>query len=244
LYQVPTIREVRIDDLILELDISDYLGHYTYFGFRDSSMLTLLNLVSPGDNVIDVGANIGVVSLRLARRTFPGRVLSIEPDRISFDAATRNVHRNLISNLTLINVAAGSAQGTALMENRAPGNRSGNRIAPDGTTGYEVPMTHLEALAEVDHLRPVRLMKVDVEGYELKVLRGSQRLLLDDHPSLFVEIDDNNLRDQGDSASELITLLWSMGYTDLIRADTKHRVLPDSDFRNCHFDLVAHWSAQ
>jgi FkbM family methyltransferase len=244
LYRVPTIREVRIDNLALSLDISDYVSHYAYYGFSDLSLSVLLSLVREGDNVIDVGANIGVVGLRLARKIFPGKVLSIEPDKTNFEAASQNVQRNQITNLSLMNVAVGHARGTAVMHERAPGNRAGNRMAPDGITGYEVTMTLLDALVEVDQLRPVRLMKIDVEGYELRVLKGSRRLLQEDRPSLFVEIDDNNLRDQGDSAADLVHVIWSMGYTKLTRADTGQPVTPHSDFRNCHFDLVAHWSAQ
>lgn len=244
LYQVPTIREVRIDDLALTLDISDYFSHYVYYGFSDSSLSVLLSLVREGDKVIDVGANIGVVGLRLARKIFPGKVLSIEPDKTNFEAASQNVRRNEVTNLSLLNIAVGHRQGTGVMHERAPGNRAGNRMAPDGTTGYEVTMNLLDALVEVDQLRPVRLLKIDVEGYELRVLKGSRRLLQEDRPLLFVEIDDNNLRDQGDSAAELVHVIWSMGYKNLTRADTGQPVTPHSDFRNCHFDLVAHWSGQ
>jgi hypothetical protein len=71
------------------------------------------------------------------------------------------------------------------------------------------------------------------------VLSGAEQILQKFKPILFIELNDDNIRDQGGSAKDLIEFLIKLGYTKIVQADTKRQVAPDFDFRHCHFDIIA-----
>lgn len=241
-YQYPplTYRMVYRDGLILRVDISDYMGHYLYFGFRDASMEKLFDLTTAESNVIDVGTNVGWTFLNFAKRCDRGHVIGFEPDPENYEVCRFNVELNDFRNAILLPKGLGTKHARLSMEVRTPGNRGGNRIA----TGPAVSsvMVDIEPLDEVNAIVSwghVDLIKIDVEGYELHVLSGARRLLTTHKPKLFIEVDDNNLRDHGHSARELMRFLQDHGYHDIRHAETNAFVGPDEDFTNCHFDVVA-----
>ncbi len=231
---------VKRDGLLLRVDIGDYMGHYLYFGFRDPSMEKLFSLCKPESNVIDVGTNIGWTFLNFAKRCFRGQVIGFEPDPENYMICRHNADLNKFENAILLPKGLGAKHAQLSMEVRTPGNRGGNRILPGAALSADV--VQVERLDEIEELKSwnrVDLIKVDVEGYELHVLHGAKSTLATHKPNLFIEVDDNNLIDQGHSARELIAFLWQQGYRDLRHAETNELISPDWDFANCHFDVVA-----
>lgn len=165
----------------------------------------LPDLVSPGDWVLDVGANIGHYTLELGRLVGPrGRVIAMEPTSNAFAQLARLVARTGLSNVTLLNAAASDAPGV------------GTLAVPDSADG--LPLFYMAQLdmtrdatgpavltLRVDDLRvpqPVSLVKIDVEGHELRVLEGMRHLIERHHPILIVE----------DSSRTLVELVESWGY--------------------------------
>ena len=73
----------------------------------------------------------------------------------------------------------------------------------------------------------------------MNVLRGARNLLLKHKPVLFIEVDDHNLKDQGDSAEALILFLEEVGYSSIEHAETKQPVTRNFEFTNSHFDVIA-----
>lgn len=85
----------------------------------------------------------------------------------------------------------------------------------------------------------VNLIKIDVEGYELRVLLGAEATLKKFYPILFIEINDANLCYQGDSARDLIQFLFRIGYTRITNATTEQLISIDEDITNQHLDIIA-----
>ena len=81
------------------------------------------------------------------------------------------------------------------------------------------------------------LIKIDVEGYELKVLKGGRETIIKHRPALFIELDDNNLREQGNSAKELIQSLTQLQYK-IVNASNGQLVNENTNYTNCHFDIL------
>jgi hypothetical protein len=80
----------------------------------------------------------------------------------------------------------------------------------------------------------IDLVKVDIEGYEYEWLLGAEKTLSKYKPTLFIELDDNNLKQQNSSALLLVVKLKEFGYTIFDdRIDISNQV----DFDNCHFDI-------
>ena len=140
--------------------------------------------------VIDVGANIGLSTILLARLT--GHVTAYEPSPPNAAFLRRNLARNGIANVTVKEAAASSAPGTVSFHVAqygagshvvAAGHVAGERI---GTV--EVPAVTLDD-AELPSGTPVAFIKMDAEGHEPDVLAGARRLLARDRPLVFTEVN-------------------------------------------------------
>lgn len=146
--------------------------------------------VRPGATVVDVGANIGWNALRAAQRAGPGgRVLAVEPTPDTLAVLRRNVAACGLGTIEVVPVAAGRAAGTAELFLRG-GVSAVNSLYPESryahVTGVvEVPVVPLDALVE----GAAGLVKIDVEGAELEVLAGMERLLAAPGLVLIVEWD-------------------------------------------------------
>ncbi len=239
-YEPGSFRILERNGIRMQVDVSDYIGHYIYFGFEDPSYRTLFSLCSPTSHVLDIGANIGWTALRLAGIAREGRVIGFEPDPMNFDQCHSNVERNDLKNIQVYPLALGDRAGSASMEVRTPSNRGGNRISPAGTEpGKMVEVMRLDDFLSAHPLDRVDLIKMDVEGFELHVLRGAEKTLRQFKPSLFIEVDDNNLRDQGDSAPLLVRFLEQLGYVNILHAESSQPVSSLMNFEGCHFDIIA-----
>lgn len=131
-------------------------------------MAFLLHLLRPGDLFVDVGANIGSYTV-LASAVCGARSISIEPDPVTVQSLRRNVEVNGIEDrVTVVESAVGAAAGTVRF---TVGQDTTNRVATNGDmASREVKVRTLdEILAKED---PV-LIKIDVEGYEPKVVAGA-----------------------------------------------------------------------
>lgn len=239
-YSPGAYRQIHRNGIELRVDISDYIGHYLYFGFYDDAIEKLFALCQSNFNVIDIGSNIGWVALNFAKRSSSGTIIGFEPDPFNYSVCTNNVTLNSFDNLQVLPYGLGESAATVKMEVRTPDNRGGNRIAPiDAVGSVNVEIKKLDTVEEVLSLSKIHLMKLDVEGYELKVLRGASQILQKHKPILFIEIDNDNLSDHGDSANDVILFLSKIGYTSFVHAETDEVVTEQTDFTNCHFDIIA-----
>lgn len=162
-------------------------------------------LISPGDWIIDVGANVGHYTVRFSRLVGDqGRVVAFEPVPETFELLASNVALLPAKNVTLVNAAASDAAGIAGMT--IPVSAVGlddNYLAQLGAagSGLRVLCVTIDGLA-LPH--PVRLVKIDAEGHELPVLKGMAGLLRRDSPVIIVE----------DNSPELAMFLAGFGYAD------------------------------
>jgi FkbM family methyltransferase len=138
---------------------------------RDEALSFFRDYLKPGDRVIDVGANIGDTVLAASVQAGPsGHVVGIEPHPRTFRFLQENIALNGVRNVELINVAAGSAPGTAQFSDDRRDDM--NRI--DGGS-LQVEVQRLDDL--IRNTDPVALLKVDVEGYEKRVFEGGANVL-------------------------------------------------------------------
>jgi FkbM family methyltransferase len=136
-----------------------------------------------GGVFVDVGASIGFITVRAARRA--QRVIAVEPHPVRFDYLRRNVALNQLTNVTCIHCALGSEEGVVTLFDIEP-TLGPHPLDVSTTPGrgerYEVPVRRLDDLVDDD----VRVVKIDVEGDELNVLDGAVHLL-EKKPTLVVE---------------------------------------------------------
>lgn len=144
----------------------------------------LIEWLRPGDTALDVGANVGHYACRMSRLVgAAGRVIAFEPVPATFAALAANGKAFPFANVTLMNAAVGEAVGLVGMS--VPTGADGSYLARVD------PAAELKCLVvSVDSLNltgPVRLVKIDAEGYEPKVLAGMTKLLTRDRPVVILE---------------------------------------------------------
>jgi FkbM family methyltransferase len=168
-------------------------------------VLFLQQLTRPGMTVLEVGANIGVFTVPLARFVHPGgRVIAFEPQRIMYQMLCGNIALNAIDNVVAHNCAAGRSSGSVAVPSvdySKPGNFGAVSLARS-SQGDIVPLVTIDSLA----LPSCHLIKVDVEGMELDVLEGASSTLRQFRPLLYVE------NDQPEKSPPLIAYLLALDY--------------------------------
>jgi len=152
------------------------------------------SLIKPGQTVVDAGAHIGHHSVVFSKAVGPrGRVLSFEPQSYLFNLLCANLALNGCRNCVPFRVALGEAGGTLRMASldyeiaNNFGSLCISAVHPEWATGEEVEVTTLDAVLSTRKLQP-DFIKIDVQTFELFVLRGAQQTLRDFRPIVWVEI--------------------------------------------------------
>lgn len=169
-------------------------------------------LLQPNDVFVDVGANDGYFSLLASRLVGPsGQVLALEPLPATASELRSNVVLNGLTNITVIESAASDNSDDLLLTMPAGAGTGMTTLRPVYGTSRRVRCDRLDHL--LDHFRAPRLVKIDVEGAELKVLKGLEGLLLkDDAPDVLCEVTPTYLEQVGDTARELYSWMAELGY--------------------------------
>jgi FkbM family methyltransferase len=147
--------------------------YWTYPDARQDDHDFLRAYLRPGDRTLDVGANIGALALHAAALVGEaGHVTAIEAHPRTFGFLAANVTLNRSRNVTVINTAVGDRAGTVRFTDVHSDEKNG--VTDEG--GLELPVRTLDELLK-DTPGPFRLLKLDVEGFELNVLRGATETL-------------------------------------------------------------------
>ncbi len=157
----------------------------------------LSTLISAGDWVIDVGANVGHYTKRFSELVGPtGRVIAFEPVPETFALLAANLQVLPKANATLINAAV--SDKTNLVGMSVPAFDTGLRNFYQAHLS-DSPESDLQVLTLcVDSLNithKITLIKIDAEGHEAGVLRGMHQILLRDKPTLIVETGSREIED-------------------------------------------------
>lgn len=152
-----------------------------------------------GDIFLDVGANIGLMSLLGARQVKDtGVVYAFEPEPDTFNLLQQNIAINEVQNIRAMNFGLGARQGVEViyrncLDNRGMASFVKSSVGAEG--GVEVPVWTLDTFLAEEGIGSVRMMKIDVEGWELEVLKGAQVLLSQSEaPMLCVEYNSKVVR--------------------------------------------------
>jgi FkbM family methyltransferase len=205
----------------LFVDLSDHIiGLNIIRGSYEADGIALMRAVlKPGDSVIDVGAHIGFFTMQMAAAVGPaGVVYAFEPFAANATLLERSIGENRFDDRVVFRrAAAGASSGTATLTFPPETLNSGGAYmlrpgaAPlPGHLTTTVPMVALDDLALA---RPVRFIKMDVEGAEPQVVVGATRLLKDDRPRILAELHPTQLeRVSGMTPEGFLNQLRALGY--------------------------------
>jgi FkbM family methyltransferase len=160
-------------------------------GFEEAETDILCQYARPASHAVDVGANIGLFAVALARAVGPtGRVLAIEPLASNVERLIENAALNQLTNIDFIRAAAGDAEGQITLNLASdPAYGSTTQVVDKRATGgmTSVRSTQVDSVWQMHGRPPVSAMKIDVEGGEEAVLHGATQLIKTCRPALLVE---------------------------------------------------------
>ncbi len=162
--------------------------------------------------IFDVGANIGYYTVLFATNT-GGKVYAFEPMSYQYSVLNRNIAINQLQNVeSTKNIVSDSDENKRIYFS-GHDNSGGSSLEKVTTEFEDVPSITLDRFCEKNNIGSIDIIKIDVEGHELSVLKGMSLLLSNKKiEHLFVEIHDGNLQKAGASSTELCNYLEKYGY--------------------------------
>lgn len=208
--------------------------------YEPGNVRVIRDHVRPGDLCLDVGANVGAMTLAMAQAAAPGgQVFAFEPGPPFFDRLTRNVALNpaYAATIRCENVGVSDTAGTLRWaeDPRDFGRGNGGVVA---SGGVEIPVVTLDSYA-AEHLRGrVAFIKVDVEGWELHVLKGAAAILRDHRPTvLFETLGEFDAAEKGAFFAGLTRLFHEHNY-DLFGVRASGKVYPVQELGQTQMTLA------
>jgi FkbM family methyltransferase len=208
------------DGTVVNIDSRSYLEWLVLLrgGYESDLQRLMHEVIGPDDVVVDVGANVGLHSCSVGRRVGQaGAVVAVEPVEELARRLESNSSLNGLTNVTIVQVAASDAPGVARIS--VPSADVSNRgiaslhVMGDHGVEREVPLEPLDqVLDDVVPGRPVRLVKIDVEGHEFAVMRGLRRRLVDDRPVIVFEFTPASYTAANVRWNDVANFLTSLDY--------------------------------
>ena len=189
-----------------------------FMRFRDlagerSVVEDLLTALDSNDVFYDIGANVGTYTCFAAAELGPGRTVAFEPEPENADHLRENLELNDLD-AEIVQIALSDTDGT--VDLALTGDEAGegeHAIATDkDERTLEVKTARGDSIIEERELPKPTVLKIDVEGAELSVLRGLRETLHENCRLVYVEVHTEKIRDFGGETSEVETLLTDAGF--------------------------------
>ena len=207
---------------VWDLNLRDgiQLSIYLFGAFERTTARALARLLPPAGVAVDVGANIGAHTLPMARRVgHSGRVIALEPTRWAVEGLRRNISLNPgLARVITVHSAALVAPGESVSDeyysswpvSSAERRHAVHRGVPHSAEG-SIALT-LDELVAREALTRLDVVKIDVDGRELRVLRGASTTLSALRPSVVLELAPYALEEHGDSLEDLVDVFNEARY--------------------------------
>lgn len=202
---------------------------------EEKDFFYFLSLLKEDSNILDIGANVGLMTTLLARKASSGTVFSFEPVPATFRVLERVVKHNKLRNVKLFNIAAGNENMIVKMNMPVFDNVVSDLCSYVMQDHYyfnnpnvvevDVRQISIDTLDAINDFR-INAVKIDVENYEYFALSGARQLLLEQRPIIYSEIWFGS-----ENQKKVFSLMLELGYSILIY-DGQNLVLFDSDKHN------------
>lgn len=205
----------------LSLDLSNYVDRTIYMGcYEPLNTLRFRRILSPGMTVVDVGANIGYFSLLAAHRVGPsGQVIAIEPHPANFRILSDTVTTNRLTQIRPFQIGLSDVNSVAeisMADQVAFPNRTASMVPGKNIHSVTVPVKRLDDCVAEWGIKKIDLLKIDVDGFELKIVSGAAESLKKGLiKNIIIEFDEFWLKEMNSSTKSLRDAIEGAGLADV-----------------------------
>jgi FkbM family methyltransferase len=218
-----TLKKVQVGLYALwanqEHPIQEYLTLHKHYSRNLPRLAKYIEDKYPTYTIIDIGANIGDSVALIRSADVNQHIYCVEGESAYYKLLQRNVEQ--FTHVTTIEsflgeneqtaaIAAQVSQGTAKLSHQA---------------GKQIIVQKLDDLVNTHQISAVKLLKIDTDGFDFKILRGGFNLIANEKPVLFFEYDAVYLEEQGEHGTEIFEQLKNFGYNQVIYYDNYGKLL-------------------
>ena len=245
------IRKIKEYSLInLQTDYAEIFGNRVFLGkkglamsishygkYEETEAKIMEQKISKGDIVIDAGANIGLHTLNMAKIVGKtGKVFAFEPEITNFGILKKNIKLNNYTNIVAEHKAVGEKDGIAtLYRSNHPGMHKIDSKPQHSKDKLNVDIISLDNFFNKNHIQPkIDFIKIDVEGFELSVLKGMKNILKNNkNIKILLELSHNKLHEEdleyNSKYEELLDFLESFNFKKFCIDEENNKLIQVSD---------------
>jgi len=191
------------------LGLRTYLNLFSWFKIKtlhkdqgENDFFHFINMIPEGSNVLDIGANIGIMSYYLSKRVGTGQVCAFEPMPQNLATLKWIKNRFNLDNISISDLALGNENGTIDMVMPVVDNvkKQGlSHVLSDDIKDFNEGDTFTTSISKLDDIESLKetaisAIKIDVENFEYHVFLGAADLLKKNMPIIYCELWDNENR--------------------------------------------------
>jgi FkbM family methyltransferase len=239
LYEKGSWRTSDRNGVRMNLDISNVVDHEIYFNLYDCSFGKYLDKLKHVETFWDIGANIGWTALQVNSKFPETQIIAFEPSSKNRKRLKENISLNK-ANIKVEPYGLGNEPSNFKLYSVLENNPGMNRIMNDEKAlPYEtIEVITADSFWENSGRPKVDALKLDVEGFEMFVLKGMDKMISTCKPAMFIEVNDDNLTSNGFSATYLLKWLNDRAYV-IHDAQSEKKLQPPFENLLPHFDIVA-----
>lgn len=189
-----------------------------------------LSLIENKGIILDVGANIGITAIPMARKFNAARIYAFEPISHNFNNLNRVIKLFGVKNVTSQKVALGEFTAEVEMVTPVQGGviKQGLSKINDHDTPGRLEKVKIINLDSIPFKGKVTAIKIDVEGHELQVLKGAGKILSKDKPIIYCELWDS-------IRAEVVAYMQTYGYKSYIFDESLNKLVLYTTQEDCNF---------
>lgn len=187
---------------------------------KEKDFFAFMDAINQDGAIMDVGANIGIMTYHLATRFTDRKIIAIEPMPDNFTILKQIVEKNNLTNVELVSSAVGDEKAVLKMVLPLNGKVKMQGLAhvvhdsiDEWNEGEQIDV-NCERLDDIAHNSTIAGIKMDIENFEFFALKGASELLKKDKPVVYLELWENENRDK------CFEFLRSLNYQAFIQTES------------------------